>query len=127
MNHQEIDWASEEFADVHLGDKRLNARLIKLCGRFSDMPESPINQACLDWAETKAAYRFFHNDSVDIAHIMAAHRFRNQWSFCSEIRTDPGGAGKFIFACAHSRRLDSHIMLPKRKKIAGQKGVVDSY
>jgi len=53
----ERSWAAEEFADVSLGDKRLDARLIKLCGRFSDAPESPINQACADWAETKAAYR----------------------------------------------------------------------
>ena len=50
-------WAAEEFAEVNLGDKRLDTRLIKLCDRFSDAPESPINQACVDWAETKAAYR----------------------------------------------------------------------
>ena len=67
-------WAAEEFAEVSLGDKRLNARLIGLCDRFSDAPESPINQACADWAETKAAYRFFQNESVDVGAIMAAHR-----------------------------------------------------
>jgi ubiquinone biosynthesis protein UbiJ len=51
MNGQhETSWAAEEFAKVNLGDKRLNARLIKLCDRFSDAPESPINQACADWA-----------------------------------------------------------------------------
>jgi hypothetical protein len=67
-------WAAEEFSEVSLGDKRLNARLIRLCDRFSDAPESPINQACADWAETKAAYRFFQNESVDVGAIMAAHR-----------------------------------------------------
>lgn len=67
-------WATQEFAGVHLGDKRLNARLITLCDRFSDSPESPINQACADWAETKAAYRFFQNESVDASEILAAHR-----------------------------------------------------
>ena len=50
-----VGWAAEEFAEVRLGDKRLDARLVKLCDRFSDAPESPINQACADWAETKAA------------------------------------------------------------------------
>jgi hypothetical protein len=67
-------WAAEEFADVSLGDKRLDARLIKLCDRFSDAPESPINQACADWAETKAAYRFFQNDIVGVGEMLAAHR-----------------------------------------------------
>jgi hypothetical protein len=36
-------WAAEEFSEVSLGDKRLDARLIRLCDRFSDSPESPIN------------------------------------------------------------------------------------
>jgi hypothetical protein len=74
MNEHAQGWAAEEFAEVSLGDKRLDARLIKLCDRLSDAPESPINQACADWAETKAAYRFFQNESVDVEQIMAAHR-----------------------------------------------------
>ena len=70
----EASWAGEEFADVNLADKRLDARLITLCDRFSDAPESPINQACTDWAETKAAYRFFQNENVEVGDILAAHR-----------------------------------------------------
>lgn len=69
-------WAEEELAEVDLGDERLNKRLIHLCGRFSDAPESPVNQACVDWPETKAAYRFFQNESVDSDTILAAHRGR---------------------------------------------------
>jgi hypothetical protein len=67
-------WAADEFAEVKFGDKRLDARLIKLCDRFSDAPESPINQACLDWAETKAAYRFFQNSKVEVAEMLSGHR-----------------------------------------------------
>lgn len=75
MNRKnDASWAAEEFSQVDLGDKRLDARLIKLCDSFSDAPESPINQACADWAETKAAYRFFQNENVDVGHIVAAHR-----------------------------------------------------
>ncbi len=69
-----LSWAAEEFAEVKLGDKRLDARLIKLCDRFSDAPESPINQACVDWAETKAAYRFFQNNKVEVGKMLTAHR-----------------------------------------------------
>ena len=74
MNSKDMTgWATEEFAEVDLGDKRLDARLIKLCNRFSDAPESPINQACADWAETKAAYRFFQNENVEVEQILATH------------------------------------------------------
>jgi hypothetical protein len=69
-----MSWADDEFKEVDLGDKRLNSRLIKLCDSFSESPESPINQACADWAETKAAYRFFRNKNVDVGRIMDAHR-----------------------------------------------------
>ena len=69
-------WASEEFADVDLGDKRLDARLMGMCDRFSESPESSINQACEDWAETKAAYRFFMNKNVEAQEIMEAHRLK---------------------------------------------------
>ena len=69
-----MGWASDEFDKVDLGDKRLDSRLIQLCDSFSESPESPINQACEDWHETKAAYRFFQNGNVDVGKIMEAHR-----------------------------------------------------
>lgn len=69
-----MGWAADEFENIDLSDKRLDSRLIKLCDTFSESPESPINQACADWAETKAAYRFFQNKNVDIERIMSAHR-----------------------------------------------------
>jgi len=69
-------WAVEGFADIDLGDTRLNQRLVKLCNSFSEAPQSPINQACEDWAETKAAYRFFRNDNVDDRVVMNAHRLK---------------------------------------------------
>ena len=71
-----MGWAAEEFETVDFGDRRLDARLVKLCDTFLEAPESPINQACEDWAETKAAYRFFQNQNVDVGEIMAAHRHK---------------------------------------------------
>lgn len=69
-----MGWATDEFNEVDLGDKRLDSRLMKLSDSLSESPESPINQACADWAETKAAYRFFQNKNVDVKKIMSAHR-----------------------------------------------------
>jgi hypothetical protein len=67
------DWANTEFDGVNLGDKRLNERLAKISGQFMSSTESPINQACGGWAETKAAYRFFQNDNVDYKDIVGHH------------------------------------------------------
>ena len=75
MAHGTTDgWAAEEMGQAALGDKRLNARLVSICDRFSEAPECPINQACEDWAETKAAYRFFGNQAVIAADILEPHR-----------------------------------------------------
>ena len=66
-------WASQEFARAHFGDQRLTSRLIRVADRISELPESPINQACQNWAETKGAYRFFQNDHVVAAEILTPH------------------------------------------------------
>lgn len=71
-----MGWASDEFKDVNLCDKRLDARLTSMCDTFSKSPESSINQACEDWAETKASYRFFQNENVDVDKIISAHRIK---------------------------------------------------
>jgi hypothetical protein len=55
-------WTNNEFLSVDLGDERLNKRLSIISERFAKSPLSPINQACDNWAETKAAYRFFSNE-----------------------------------------------------------------
>ena len=67
------DWANAEFYGINLGDKRLNERLVKITSQFISSTQSPINQACGDWAETKAAYRFFQNDNIDYKDIVAHH------------------------------------------------------
>jgi len=66
-------WAKNEFETIDLGDDRLNQRLMKISQCLLDSPESPINKACGDWGETKAAYRFFNNDNVNYQDIIQAH------------------------------------------------------
>jgi len=70
------NWSKEELSDIDLGDQRLNKRLLKLADQLAQQPQAVINQACEDWADTKAAYRFFDNEKVTPAHIISAHRNR---------------------------------------------------
>lgn len=66
-------WAINELGLANLGDDRLNARLIYLAEKFAAAPESSISQVFGNWAETKAAYRFFSNDKVSDQEILASH------------------------------------------------------
>jgi hypothetical protein len=66
-------WTNNEFLSVSLGDARLNKRLSLISERFAQSPLSPINHACDDWAETKAAYRFFSNEKINYKEITGSH------------------------------------------------------
>jgi len=67
------NWARKEFEMVDLGDERLNQRLVKISQQLLESPESPINKACGNWSEAKAAYRFFQNENVNYQDVIEAH------------------------------------------------------
>jgi hypothetical protein len=72
----EYQWCLDEFAAVELQDARLNERCGELAVQLAMQPNGPINQACEDWADTKAAYRFFDNDKVTPERVRAPHQQR---------------------------------------------------
>jgi len=72
----DAQWAIEEFDQIELQDARLNRRCQELAIALGQQPDAPINQACEEWADTKAAYRFFDNDKVTAAGISAPHNQR---------------------------------------------------
>lgn len=67
-----------------MGDKRLNERLITVADAFLSRPQLPINAACDDWTDTKAAYRLFDNDKVTAPKVLAPHLCRTQQRIGSE-------------------------------------------
>ncbi|HDQ73766.1 MAG TPA: transposase [Chloroflexi bacterium] len=71
-------WCEEEFSDVELGDKRLNRRLIRTAIKLTMQPTAPINQACEDWATTKASDRLFDNDKVVLDKILEPRQQQTQ-------------------------------------------------
>ena len=68
-----MNWAATEFESIDLGDPRRNRRVIRLVERLSANPTASIPQACGDWADTIAAYRFFGNEDVEWTDILAPH------------------------------------------------------
>jgi len=66
-------WFDRELAGCSLADERLNKRLRKLVAQIGSAMGQSIPLVCQDWANTKAAYRFFSNDRVSEADILAGH------------------------------------------------------
>jgi len=66
-------WVSEEMQDVHLGDKRLNARLGEILSQLGARPTASIPAACGGYNELAAAYRFFDHDKVGFENTLGPH------------------------------------------------------
>ncbi|MFN8721119.1 MAG: transposase DNA-binding-containing protein [Rhodospirillales bacterium] len=66
-------WIDAEVEGCGLGDARLRGRLRQLLGQMGGALGKPIPFACQDWANTKAAYRFFSNDRIGEDQILAGH------------------------------------------------------
>jgi hypothetical protein len=66
-------WFDRELADCTFADERLGKRLRRLVEQMEGAMGASIPLACQDWANTKAAYRFFSNDRVSEEEILAGH------------------------------------------------------
>lgn len=77
------EWAQQEFAFADLGEARLNKRLVKVATNLAAHPGGTLPQAFADWAELKAAYRFFDNRAVEFARVLQPHWERTR-RFCRE-------------------------------------------
>ena len=66
-------WVDEELAEGQLPDKRLNKRLRHVLALLGSAVGQTIPRACQDWANTKAAYRFFSNRRVNEHAILKGH------------------------------------------------------
>lgn len=70
----EADWVEEEFAGARVHDERLRRRLYTLAQDFFAQPGELIPQACRgSLAKSKAAYRFFGNERVDMQSLLKGH------------------------------------------------------
>jgi hypothetical protein len=73
MDSAGVAWFLSEIAGCSLADERLKTRLGKLLAQLGGAMGQSIPLVCQDWANTKAAYRFFSNDRVNEADILAGH------------------------------------------------------
>ena len=70
---EDESWVDREVAGCNFKDVRLGERFRQLLRQIGSAIGQAIPFACQDWANTKAAYRFFSNDRVDEAAILSGH------------------------------------------------------
>jgi hypothetical protein len=73
VNGSRTAWVEQEAGAVRFGDVRLDKRFRTLLEQLSTGVGESIPWVCQDWANTKAAYRFFSNDRVGEGEILAGH------------------------------------------------------
>ena len=66
-------WIDQELEGAYFQDVRLEKRLRTLLGLMSNGIGQTIPLACQDWANTKAAYRFFSNPRISEEEILSGH------------------------------------------------------
>jgi hypothetical protein len=79
-------WTKYELSAISLGDQRLNWRLLASASKLAARPSVSINQACDDWADTKATYRLFANEKTTHAKILSPHQQRTQERIAGQAR-----------------------------------------
>lgn len=82
-----MSWATEEFRDIDLGDKRLDRRAVLLAERLSEKPEASIPEAC-----GGAKWQSYRNESVDLVAPYAQFQRQLRW---------------WLVTCLHERLLHS--------------------
>ncbi len=76
-------WVERECAGCAFKDVRLDRRFRVLLERIGSAMGESIPLACQDWANTKAAYRFFSNERVSEEDILAGHFHSTRDRFCA--------------------------------------------
>lgn len=67
------EWAEKEAGGTSLGDARLTRRFVRLTKSLAEQPELSVPQACGDWWDTKAAYRFWSHPRLQPEMLLSGH------------------------------------------------------
>ncbi|HAV62642.1 MAG TPA: IS4 family transposase [Verrucomicrobiales bacterium] len=73
LGWEDKGWIDQELDGAYFQDVRLGQRLRTLLGLMSNGLGQSIPLACQDWANTKAAYRFFSNPRITEEEILSGH------------------------------------------------------
>ncbi|MEO8271430.1 MAG: IS4 family transposase [Aureliella sp.] len=82
-------WVSQQFSECELGDARRTNRLLTVAGNMLARPEASLVAQNVEWADVKAAYRFFDNSAVTFDAVAEQH-----WQQTRNTKT-----GRYLLIC----------------------------
>ena len=120
--NEKQSWLDSELAGCQFKDKRLGKRFRILLEQMWGGVGESLPFACQDWANTKAAYRFFSNDRVNEQEILQGHFQSTQERF--ENTDTPilvlQDTTEFSYQRETPELIGSTHSIPQRKDILGQ-------
>ena len=121
-------WIEDELAGCHFADERLGRRLSTLLDQMAGGMGNSIPLACQDWANTKAAYRFFANNRVSEADILAGHFDSTRQRVAAT--TGPllviQDTTEFSFHREHPEKIGTHPVSAAVRQLSSSRGLPSS-
>lgn len=115
-------WLEKELSGCEFSDKRLKKRFGLVCKQLWNGIGEPIPFACRDWANTKAAYRFFSNDAVNETQVLSGHfestreRFSKEKNYILVLQDTT----EFSYQGNSAKKIGSTHTIPNGKDIFGK-------
>lgn len=69
-------WATDNFRDCRLGDRRRSQRLVKFARQAADRPAASLPKIGEDWGGTRGIYRLLDNPAATLQSVTQTHRRR---------------------------------------------------
>jgi len=118
-------WSDQETENCQFQDKRIGDRFRQILEAVGSLPGESIPQACQDWAETKAVYRFLSNDRVNAQNILSGHfhETSKRIAACEGAVLVLHDTCEFVFKRKDPKPIGSTRKLPSNERIKGAFGV----
>ena len=115
-------WIKQELAECKFKDERLGKRFQKLFWCLWNGIGESIPFACQDWANTKAAYRFFSNNRIKEEEILSGH-FQSTKDRFSETTGNIlvlHDTTEFSYKRENPKQIGLTYLLPEKKNLFGK-------
>jgi len=118
-------WSDKETEHCQFQDKRIGNRFRQILNAVGSLPGASIPQACQDWAETKAVYRFLSNERVNAQNILSGHfhETSKRIAACEGPVLVLHDTSEFIFKRKDPKPIGSTRKLPSNERINGAFGL----
>lgn len=119
------EWSDKETQSCQFQDKRIGDRFRQILAAVGSLPGESIPQACQNWAETKAVYRFLSNERVNAQNILSGHihETSKRITACEGPVLVLHDTCEFIFKRKDPKPIGSTRKLPSNERINGAFGL----